>query len=556
MLGILAYLFVLIGFITVIMVLVICKRKSTRINLRKETLSPCDNREDQNDSDSMSDTTSMNEESSSEERPCDSIDDVISTFRVASSNGNSVDTEFPMQLHPIGSGTFPENYEGPMSHCQPSSPTLKTSRSTESVRSQLGSTLPRRKRRAVRLGENYARPTILCCCISLCLFSLITFLIVVSSLKRTSWILNKSVIDGKYVLSGASKTLSSLFLTKSSFDAVRNDFTWDAENVLCPIGNDTVYGSGMDKTSDLMAHQRDDVDAFINEDVVVVFRSFMKIQNWLEDIESGIIQANGYIWIIPCFLLIIFLGGAFILLVSVSEWKKGAPPWMVRFMPTVVMPIFIFIIVLCWFTAIGISFVMILNNDACSGGKFPGSPDGTALDILHERSIKPNSQIYNIVEGYTGGCISDPLQHLVSTDKFNSLVSSRELMWHLLIRLSTSHPGKECENSLQNSVEAAEIYVEILDAIINSIQEVKTLLSCERINEIYVKSAHKSLCTDMAYSISLFYLLLVVLSLCGTVIIALSGYILNVEKTQLQPETLSGGALEYKQYLDFIEKYK
>jgi len=213
------------------------------------------------------------------------------------------------------------------------------------------------------------------------------------------------------------------------------------------------------------------------------------------------------------------------------------------------MPLFTCLIIISSVGAIAFAVFAVINADACSGGENPGTPDGTILAVLNKFPIEPDSFLHKTVTYYTQGCQAEsPFQAIYAEQrKLDEAVSSVHQFLESLYLL-----GDACDtNSLQNAL--ITLSKSITNMLLGSSRAL-ALLSCPRINMIYAKTVHESLCTYSIGALFWIFVSLVVISFSGMAVIMLRASWLDVESflSPLEDRSEHDDESESKRFLDYL----
>jgi len=276
--------------------------------------------------------------------------------------------------------------------------------------------------------------------------------------------------------------------------------------------------------------------------------------NVLADVDVALQTTNDYLWVLPLLIffsmLVTFCFGGLLLAVSYKERTvvelKTDPPKIENWFGWTVLPIQIIVVLVAWILVICFCFGLIVTTDTCIPIITPssssaaattsiagptdvvvGKPEDTVLAVLNSYSKGSSMDEFAVerLSEYIKGCQGDdPVREILTLqavlEESMGFVNKRV---DIAYEIGIANMQEQCGegNLVQPFFESLSTLQDQFVMVSQALGEAHEALACPRINALYVNAVHDALCTDFATANSSGFILFLVFSFCGMILISL-----------------------------------
>jgi len=242
-----------------------------------------------------------------------------------------------------------------------------------------------------------------------------------------------------------------------------------------------------------------------------------------DDVDGFVGWITDNYWLPKMFVLflsvftVFLIGGAWC-----SRNNKSTPP--LRFMLAYfITPLFVLVLLGGLVTTCGIAAVTIMNADFCSGGDYPGSPEGTVMESLREQGFSEGDLVYDSFIYYQSGCLKgSPFDFLsVYQSEVSGATASSAQFLASATALGTDVINDECNGDGEAMIDNIRKLGQSLDVISDSIQRSESMVKCNRVGPIYRQVFHGSTCAESVYGLSCMFAAYFAICVFGMVMVSL-----------------------------------
>lgn len=334
--------------------------------------------------------------------------------------------------------------------------------------------------------------------------------------KETKLIVGEG-LDTVRSLSGIGQSLEEVYV------AVKDETGFES---LCP-GQDLTSLIGTDEI-DLQdgIKQLEEVQTYIP-----LLAEFDNVLNKTHDIILSVEHAletydTEWNWSLLIFTVPFILCCAFFVVGVILAWMDVSSCCIQFMLSYILLPIFVVLVIITSILASVFGIVATLNADSCI------VPEATIKTAFDNYGINDTSLQYQLPFYILEGChptsnnpltFIDTYQHqlqdvIISFNQFSAVTGS----------IGVENLNDICQRDVSTMISSIDIlkssFVDVFQIALN----VLSLLSCERLNQLYVKTLHESFCTYSMSTFSWVYFILITISVCGWTLITLRSSWLDV----------------------------
>lgn len=169
-----------------------------------------------------------------------------------------------------------------------------------------------------------------------------------------------------------------------------------------------------------------------------------------------------------------------------------------------ITPAFVFVLFGGLVATCGIAAVTIMNADFCSGGDYPGSPEGTVMEILGEQGFVHGDKVYDSFAYYQNSCLGESPFDFLSDyqSKVSGAIVSSAAFLTRATDLGVDVISLECGSNSETIIENIRQLGQSLDVISDSIRRSLSMVKCNRVGPIFRQVFHGSTCAESVYGLS------------------------------------------------------
>lgn len=251
------------------------------------------------------------------------------------------------------------------------------------------------------------------------------------------------------------------------------------------------------------------------------------LQEISADLESFITKLDdlaSWGWT-PAFIVLPYVFCSSLLIIGVlMAWMEMSHPCF-RFLQTwIILPIFSLLTGFCWIVACIVGSVATLNADLCMSGEDEmKGPEMSLVQLLHERGVDEDGLLYKIISYFTLGCQSanpfdfvDKYQHDLN-EAVKEIQSFRRQVNHIGVESINELCGSDVQPLVNLLLPLSLNLVELLQYVGRTL----SLISCQRIHQIFVKALYGAVCTHSVDALIWAFVTLVLVSFCGMIVATL-----------------------------------
>mmetsp|Transcript_45499 Transcript_45499/g.67042 ORF Transcript_45499/g.67042 Transcript_45499/m.67042 type:complete len:643 (+) Transcript_45499:127-2055(+) len=383
-----------------------------------------------------------------------------------------------------------------------------------------GKTRPFRRPRRVRI-------TFLICASMVITFTILLVTKGLYSVNTAVDTLYDSTMDVQDIVKEGNEIADNLFNVGDDTEGIRDSVVVDLKT-FCPAGDlSLIFGD--DLAIIRVADALDELQDFIMGDLESLKEYLDEVQIGTEEVANAIDTYRQWKYQPLYFAPLVLLCTVFILGTALA-WRESSPSPFRCIQSFICLPFFIAFIVLAWILAFFVAIGSVMNADACSGG-VPASPDNTIMSFFAKSPIAQEQLLYTAVEYYVQGCNTDDPFEFISTYQVqleNALTESKSLM-DTLRGLDIEELSQLCGNDVSASVTGFQQLDLNMRVLLESAKQTVNLVSCNRINPLYVQTFHEAICTHSMTGLSWLMACLITISVCGMTMIMLRSSWLHVK---------------------------
>jgi hypothetical protein len=263
----------------------------------------------------------------------------------------------------------------------------------------------------------------------------------------------------------------------------------------------------------------------------------------LGDVDTSLQKTQDHLWVIPlmicCSMFVTFALSGLMIAVSYKEHThkdiqaQTPPPSIENWFGWTLLPLQLLVVLVSWGLVVSFCFGTLLSSDSCIPSSVStdgtivgvGTPEDTVVAVLNSYTQGLDESLFERLETYILGCQGeDPLAEV---DTLKSVLSeSLELVsskMDLVEVIGISNMETVCGegNEVQVFFENVEVVQDELVRVEGSLTAIQTTLACPRLNELYIRAMHNGLCTEFATANAFGFLLFLVVSFSGMILISL-----------------------------------
>eukprot|EP00339_Tiarina_fusa_P000642 CAMPEP_0116998862 /NCGR_PEP_ID=MMETSP0472-20121206/1785_1 /TAXON_ID=693140 ORGANISM="Tiarina fusus, Strain LIS" /NCGR_SAMPLE_ID=MMETSP0472 /ASSEMBLY_ACC=CAM_ASM_000603 /LENGTH=923 /DNA_ID=CAMNT_0004698141 /DNA_START=148 /DNA_END=2919 /DNA_ORIENTATION=+ len=365
-----------------------------------------------------------------------------------------------------------------------------------------------------------------------------------------------------------SASLDTIDGVAASASTLVEDLPVDAVHI-CPLVKkenfESELGINLNDLLDTVSLRFEDVDAYVTEILVVVETVVTRVSDGAIAFEESVDTTEQILWIVPAVLFAVSMLVAIAALGVLLAWKNKSGARIQAVLSYGVLPLLILVSTACWIITIAAAFGTMTSSDFCTSGSRTGSPDATIQEILATFDNGQNDTVHQFINAYTNRCIGpDPV---VEIDEIEIMVQDTiDTIWRQLSivdKIGRAELVEQCGGGthLADLFTGVRNLAKLLTTIRKSLGSASTSLECQRINPIYSRVAHDSICTDAASAAAYGFLLFLILGISTMVLVSLrASWLKNVEEEKVyhdENEIAENMILdEHEEYLAYISRYK
>ena len=219
---------------------------------------------------------------------------------------------------------------------------------------------------------------------------------------------NRAILrqDIHSVATRASDIVESLIQAQTSLGSHDFQAILDISDV-CPnfqsFANVSTFGDlRLNKTNIDIQHAFADLDTFLRVDLTSVHTGFNDIGAATSKLNHSITFVLDKDWLLKLFVVFlnVIVGFFFVAIgFSISSYVNNHFRALLTYL---LVPTFCIILVMMSLTTIGLGTATVANADFCSGGNYPGSPEGTIQYLIELRGISDEDRIFQSYKYYVG----------------------------------------------------------------------------------------------------------------------------------------------------------
>ncbi|KAG7375000.1 hypothetical protein IV203_014095 [Nitzschia inconspicua] len=264
----------------------------------------------------------------------------------------------------------------------------------------------------------------------------------------------------------------------------------------------------------------------------------------LSDVDTSLQSTEDYLWIVPlliCFsMLVTFALVGLMCAVAYKEYTTHGgnstekAPRIENLFGWTFLPLQIIVVIVAWGLVIAFCFGTSVTTDTCiptiattpTDPAIVGTPEQTVLAVLSTYTADSvDDSIVQRLEAYIDGCRGeDPLAEVNTLkallDESLAFVDSRIT---LISSIGVENMEAVCGDGNQirlffDNIQLLQGQFEQVDGILTDVQ---TALACPRLNALYIRAMHQALCSEFATANAAGFVLFLIVSVCGMVLISL-----------------------------------
>ncbi|KAG7348815.1 hypothetical protein IV203_011412 [Nitzschia inconspicua] len=264
----------------------------------------------------------------------------------------------------------------------------------------------------------------------------------------------------------------------------------------------------------------------------------------LSDVDTSLQNTEDYLWIVPlliCFsMLVTFALVGLMCAVTYKEYTTHGgnstekAPRIENLFGWTFLPLQVIVVIVAWGLVIAFCFGTSVTTDTCiptmattpTDPAIVGTPEQTVLAVLSTYTADSvDESIVQRLESYIDGCRGeDPLAEVNTLkallDESLAFVDSRIT---LISSIGVENMEAVCGNGNQirlffDNIQLLQGQFEQVDGILTDVQ---TALACPRLNTLYIRAMHQALCSEFATANAAGFVLFLIVSLAGMVLISL-----------------------------------
>lgn len=390
---------------------------------------------------------------------------------------------------------------------------------------------PYRRPRRVRI-------TFVCCAIVVLVFSGLMATKGFKNLQDTSKSLDTATTDVQQLLDESDTIAHTLFDIGDSSIAIRDKVVAELGK-FCPkhdnIEKDT--GIDFDEIAKETISRLEGLQNFIETDVADLIKDLDRIRDVTDDVEEANNKADVEEWQVTLLVIPLAVTATILLVGTLVAWMGMSFDWFQCAQTWFVLPLFVIWITFCWICCSFFGFLGVANSDFCSGGEYSGkqeSPDGTFLHILKVQEFDFDKLLYKALRFYVARCTSAfPFQFIEEyEDKLIEGLNKTSELLDSFEQVSIPRLNVLCGKDFAPVYETLQKMHQNLQVLDGSADLTLSLLSCKRINPIYVNTFHEAACTYSVTGVTWIFSSLLVISVAGMLMITFRASWLDAEYSQ------------------------
>uniref|UniRef100_A0A6U3T8E0 Protein tweety homolog n=1 Tax=Ditylum brightwellii TaxID=49249 RepID=A0A6U3T8E0_9STRA len=317
-----------------------------------------------------------------------------------------------------------------------------------------------------------------------------------------------------------------------------------------PLVNYTYLSS----TLDGIANEFDRISAYINENISEVHTDMLMLRESSKKVEDYFIWFQENDWLVKMFVLLIGTITLFMLSATIlSTFGLSNPP--LRFMiGYFLLPIFITLLLAASLGSCALAVVTIMNADFCSGGDYPGSPEGTIEDAFTYAGFGEDHLLPQSFSYYKNGCmVENPVETAYGYgNNLNNIIGLADNVLSQTSFVASETLNASCGVDFNQMWEAATILKLNTETALENLESIFEFSSCSKISPFYRRVFHGVTCKESVVGLTWMFASLALICFSGLLMVSLRAGMFAI-RVEIKPGKNS--ISEQEEYEDFIRRF-
>eukprot|EP00548_Thalassiothrix_antarctica_P011509 CAMPEP_0194163184 /NCGR_PEP_ID=MMETSP0152-20130528/79904_1 /TAXON_ID=1049557 /ORGANISM="Thalassiothrix antarctica, Strain L6-D1" /LENGTH=590 /DNA_ID=CAMNT_0038873155 /DNA_START=378 /DNA_END=2150 /DNA_ORIENTATION=+ len=327
-------------------------------------------------------------------------------------------------------------------------------------------------------------------------------------------------------------------------------------NVTSVIANDTT--SIM--VSDLSKQLKSSISQYnemVNNVLITAQKRLDNLGNSIKSIEGSIEYAMVNDWKPKMFLLVlnvvnlILIGGCIIVRNNIVHYPYKF------FLVWLVVPFFIILVMIAAAATSGFGMVVSINSDFCSGGKYPGSPEGTMEEIILKHTSSVQDMPYKAFRYYMTDCTMENPLHF-AFDYEPTIRIARERAHAFTVTISEyglEEASEKCGSNILPLMNGIQRLEESMTRIETNIQKAQKLSSCSTISPILRRILHGPSCQQSVNGMAWMFGNSFFITMMCFIMITVRASLYNATIRKARKQRKNSKEKEWKEYTEYMAQY-